>query len=167
MKVIGLVAGSIVVAITPAIALASQGHGLALLVYTLVVAGLGLLLLVDLLSRALPRRAFTWPARMRALKETQSIAQFEKIERALIAASWNESHLHESLRPLVREIVTSRLRRHHRIDLDDEPDRAHAVVGDGYAWALARPERKPPLGPGGRGWSRSELDILLDELEAL
>jgi hypothetical protein len=167
VRAFALIAGLIVVVLTPALALAGQGHGIALLVYTLVVAGLGLALLVDLLSRMLPRRTFAWSPPRRARQNEQAIAQFEKIERALVAASWNESHLYESMRPLVREIVTARLRRHHRIDLDRAPDRAHAVVGDGYAWSLVRSERKPPLGPGGRGWSRRELDDLLNELEAL
>jgi hypothetical protein len=71
------------------------------------------------------------------------------------------------MRPLVREILAARLRRHHRIDLDRAPDRAHAVVGDGYVWSLARPEREPPSGAGGRGLSHDELDKLLNELEAL
>ncbi len=167
MRTLGVVAGLIVMVLTPALVLASQGHGLALLVYTLVAAGFALALLVDLLSRALPRNAFSWSPRLNPRQTEQRIAQFEKIERALVAASWNESHLYESMRPLVREIVAARLRRHHRVDLDRAPDRARAIVGDGYAWSLARPDRKPPLGPGGRGWSRRELESLLDELEAL
>ena len=167
MRMLVVISGLFVVALAPALALANQRHGLALLVYTLVVAGFILALLVDFLNRSLPRKAFSWPPRTRTRIEPQPIKQFEKIERALVAASWNESHLYASLRPLVREIVTARLRRHHRIDLEREPERARAVIGDGYAWSLARPERKPPLGPGGRGWSRSELKNLLDELEAL
>jgi hypothetical protein len=167
MKTLAVTAGSIVVALTPVLALAGRGHGLALLVYTLGVAGLGLTLLVGRLSRALPRKTFSWSPRPRARVTEQPIAQFARIERALVAASWSESHLYESMRPLVRDIVAARLRRHHQVDLDRTPARAHAVVGDGYAWSLARPERKPPFGLGGRGWSRGELDSLLDELEAL
>jgi len=167
MKALAVVAALIVVALTPALALAGEGHGLALLIYTLVVAGLALALLTNLLGRALPRKTFSWPPRSRARQTEQPTAQFEKIERALVAASWNESHLYQSMRPLVREILTARLRGNHRVDLERSPDRAHAVVGDGYAWSLARPEREPPLGPGGRGWSRGELDSLLDELEAV
>jgi len=167
VKKFGVVAGVIIVALIPALTLAGQKHGLALLVYTLVIAALGLAFLVDLLNRALPRKAFSWSPSRRAPRADQPIVQFEKVERALIAASWNESHLHELLRPLVREIVVARLRRHHRIDLKRAPERAHAVAGDGYVWALVRPERKPPRGPGGRGWSRDELEQLLDELETL
>ena len=167
MKKTGLAAGLIVAVLVPALALAGRGHAVALLTYILVVTGLTLALLVDFLRRTLPRKTFVWSPRRRPWKATQPIAQFEKIERALIAASWNESHLYESMRPLVREILAARLRRHHRIDLERDPDRAHAVVGDGYAWSLARPERQPPSGAGGRGWSRDELDKLLNELEAL
>jgi hypothetical protein len=65
MKKLGLVAGAIVAALFPALALASRGHGLALLVYTLGMAGLVLLLLIELLNRALPRTSFSWPPRPR------------------------------------------------------------------------------------------------------
>ena len=167
MKKIGLTAGLIVTVLVPALAFAGRGHAVALLAYILVVTGLTLALLVYFLRRTLPRKTFVWSPRPRPWKRAQSIEQFEKIERALTAASWNESHLYESMRPLVREILAARLRRHHRIDLDRAPERAHAVVGDGYVWSLARPERKPPSGAGGRGWSRDELDKLLNELEAL
>ena len=167
MRTLALISGLFVVALAPALALATQGHGLALLVYTLVVAGFVLALLVDFLNRSLPLKAFSWPPRTSARAEPEPIRQLGKIELALVAASWNESHLYASLRPLVREIVTARLRRRHRIDLGREPERARTVIGDGYAWSLVRPERKPPLGPGGRGWSRGELNNLLDELEAL
>jgi hypothetical protein len=167
VKKFALAGGLIVTVLVPALALASRKHGVALLVYTLVVVALGLALLIDLLRKALPRKTFAWSPRPRPWKARQSIAQFEKIERALVAASWNESHLYESMRPLVREILAARLRRHHRIDLDRAPDRAHAVVGDGYVWSLARPEREPPSGAGGRGLSHDELDKLLNELEAL
>ena len=167
MRGAALLTGLIVAALAPALVLADEGHGLALLVYTLAAAGLGLLILIDRLNRALPRKSFAWSPRTRRRPAEEPIDQFERIERALVAASWNESHLYASLRPLVREIATARLRRHHGIDLERAPGRAHAVVGDGYAWDLARPEREPPHGPGGRGWSRNELDKLLDELEAL
>jgi hypothetical protein len=167
IKILALAAAFIVAVLAPTLALADQGHGLALLIYTLVLAGLALLLLANLLGRALPRKAFAWLPRSQERQAEPSITQLEKIERTLVAASWNESHLYESLRPLAREILAARLRRHHRVDLESSPERAHAVVGEGYAWNLVRPERKPPLGPGGRGWSRGELESLLDELEAL
>ncbi len=167
MRKLALIAGLVALLLAPALALAARGHGIALLVYTLVAVGMVLALLIDFLGRALPRKAFAWSPRPRRRRAPKSIAQFERIERALMAASWNESHLYESMRPLVREILAARLRRHHRIDLVRDPERAHAVVGDGYAWSLARPERTAPLGAGGRGWSRDELDKLLDELEAV
>jgi hypothetical protein len=167
MKVLAAVAALAVVVLAPASMLAGRGHGLALLIYALVVTALALALLIKLLGRALPLKTFSWSPQLRTVPEEYSIAQFEKIERALTAARWNESHLHESMRPIVREIVASRLRRHHRVDLDRSPVRAHAALGDGYAWDLARPDREAPLDPRARGWSRGEIETLLDELEAL
>ena len=167
MRALALVAGLAVVALAPASALAGRGHGLALLIYALIVAALALAFLANRLSRALPRKAFSWSPQSITGPEEHSIRQLEKIEQALTAAAWNESHLHELTRPIVREIVAARLRRHHRVDLDYSPDRAHAVVGDGYAWNLARPDREAPVGQRARGWSRDELETLIDELEAL
>ena len=167
MRALAVVIGLVVVLLSPAFALAGRGHGLALLIYALVVAALALLFLVNRLSRALPRKTFSWSPRSREPSTEHSVSQLEKIEQALTAASWNESHLYESLRPLVREIVEARLRRHHRVDLDRSPGRAHAILGDGYAWNLVRPEREPPSDPRARGWSRGELEKLIDELEAL
>jgi hypothetical protein len=167
MKAVAVVAALAVVVLAPASVLAGRGRGLALLIYVLVVTALVLAILINRLCRALPRKAFSWSPRPRTHPEEYPIAQLEKIERALTAARWNASHLHESVRPIVREIVAARLRRHHRVDLDRSPDRAHAVVGDGYAWDLARPDRKAPVNLRAPGWSRGELEMLLDELEAL
>jgi hypothetical protein len=167
MRALAVVMGLAIVFLSIAFALAGRGHGLALLIYALALAALALVFLVNRLGRALPRKTFSWSPRSREPLKEHSIAQLEKIEQALTAARWNESHLHESLRPIVREIVAARLRRHHRVDLDRAPDRAHTIVGDGYAWNLARPDREAPLDPRARGWSRGELEKLIDELEAL
>lgn len=167
MRVLAAVAGLAVVVLAPAFALSGRGHGLALLVYVFVVAAATLALLVGRLRRALPRESFSWSPRPRTRPVEHPVAQLEKIEQALAAAGWNEAYLYESTRPIVCEIVAARLRRRHRIDLDRSPDRAHAVVGDGYAWDLVRPDRKAPVDTRARGWSRGELEALIDELEAL
>lgn len=163
------VVGAVLVAaacLAPAIALAGKAHGLALLAYAILLAALSLMLVIDRLRKALPKAPRFVPRRHRAIGD-EPVAQFERISRALIAASWNEAHLYSSMRPIAREIATTRLRRHHGVDLERSPELAHAIVGDGYAWDLVRPDRKPPLGAGARGWSRGELKRLIDELEAL
>ncbi|MGD0272621.1 MAG: hypothetical protein ABSB96_02675 [Gaiellaceae bacterium] len=163
------VVGVVVIAIAslvPALALADKAHGLALLAYAILLAALFLMLVIDRLRKALPRAPYFESSPSRNA-EQGSVAQFDRIKRALMAASWNESHLYESLRPIAREIVAARLLRHHGVDLDRSPELAYAIVGDGYAWDLVRPDREPPAGAGARGWSRGELDKLLDELEAL
>jgi hypothetical protein len=154
-------------ALVPVLVLAGSAHGLALLVYLLFLAALVLALLVARLCQTLPRAASPLSSRSQSPHRDGSIAQFEKIRQALEAAEWTEEHLHESLRPIVREIVAARLLRRHGIDLEHAPARAHAIVGDGYAWDLARPDRRPPALARSRGWSQDELDKLLDELEAL
>ena len=158
MRTLALISGLFVVALAPALALATQGHGLALLVYTLVVAGFVLALLVDFLNRSLPLKAFSWPPRTSARAEPEPIRQLGKIELALVAASWNESHLYASLRPLVREIVTARLRRRHRIDLErgaspsgHAPSSETVTLGASYAPNASR--RSARAVAAGRGAS--------------
>ena len=102
MRALSLVASLAVIALAPVFALAGRRHGLALLVYVLIVAALSLAFLANRLSRALPRKAFSWSPPSVTPPEEHSIAQLEKIEQALTAARWNESHLQEFTRPIVR-----------------------------------------------------------------
>lgn len=163
------VVGAVVVAVAclaPVIVLAGRAHGLALLAYAILLAALCLMLVIDRLRKALPKASRFEPSRHRPARN-EPVVQFERIRRALIAASWNEAHLYQSMRPIAREIAAARLQRHHGIELERSPELAHAIIGDGYAWDLVRPDREPPSGAGARGWSRGELSGLLDELEAL
>ena len=76
MKKLALIAGLVAALLATALALAARGHGVALLVYTLVAVGMALALLVDFLGRALPRKAFAWSPRLRRRQVPKSIAQF-------------------------------------------------------------------------------------------
>jgi hypothetical protein len=165
------VAAAVAVVVTfaglvPALALAGRAQGKALLFYALFLVALVLALLVDRLRKAMPPAPRFLRRRARAADDRPT-EQFERLEQALVASSWSESHLYSLLRPIAREIVATRLRRHHGVDLDRSPERAHAIVGDGYAWSLVRPDRESPANASGHGWSRGELRKLLDELERL
>jgi len=155
------------VAVIAPLTLAGRAHGRALLAYVLLLGAAALVLLIDRLRRALPRAPFRRSARPPAPALEPHVDQLEKIRRAVESAAWGETYVFESLRPIVREIVAPGLLRRHGVDLDRSPEEAHAILGDGYAWELARPDRAAPRDPRARGLSRGELDTLLDELEAL
>jgi len=155
--------GGVIVPLT----LAGTAHGRALLAYVLLLGAVALVFLIDRLRRALPRTQLRRSLRPPAPAPEPRIDQFEKIRHALESVAWGETYVFESLRPIVREIVATDLLHQHGVDLDRSPQEAHAILGDGYAWDLARPDRMPPRDPRARGWSRDEIDKLLDELEAL
>jgi len=100
-------------------------------------------------------------------RKLDEVEQFRLIARHLTLSSSSELDLHHHLRPLVREIAASRLARHHGVSLDREPAQAQAIIGNGQLWALVRPDREPPEDRQARGWSKAELEQLLQELEEL
>ena len=61
--------------------------------------------------------------------------------------------------PLVRRIATARLARDHGIDLGLQPERAHALLGDGLLWEVTQLR--------GRGESRLRARDLLRAIEEL
>lgn len=163
-----VLAGAVIV---PA-SLVGVADGLALLFYVLSVGAALLFLLILQLGRLLPKTRLQPRSRRRARrrgarKETASVAQFERIRHAVEAAGWNGSEVHETLRPIVREIIAAKLARRHGIDLEHSPAQAQVILGAGYAWDLARPNREPPPDASTRGWSSDEIGKLIDELEAL
>ncbi len=155
-----LAAGALV-----ALLLAGLGGGLALLVYVLSVGALVLLLSVTWLRAALPSGPRFDELTDRRVAREARIQELERMERLVSAAGWNMGELHYRLRPAVREVLTARLSRRHGVELDREPNRARALVGDGPLWELARPDREPPEDRHARGWPSRELERLLDQLE--
>jgi hypothetical protein len=153
------------VGVVLALVLAGSSHGLALLAYVLFVGALGLAVLAGRLRAALPEAPRFEGLLARETRPGEPIGQLETIVRTLSGAEWIQAELHYRLRPLVREIAAARLSRRHGVDLDRQPERARALIGEGRVWELVRPEREPPEERHARGWSRAELEELIDELE--
>lgn len=150
-----------------AIVVNERSAGLGLVTYVLL---LGVVLVSVLLSRlkGVMRPAPRFEAMVpRCGPSVSKVEQFQTIVLQLSRSSSSESGLHAHLRPLVQEIAAARLARNHGVDLDGEPGRAREIVGDGRVWELIRPDREAPEERGGRGWSETELSLLLDELEEL
>lgn len=150
-----------------ALLFAGSSHGLALLAYLFFLGALALAVLIGRLQAELPVAAPFERLLTTAPRSAGPVEQLETIRRTLSAAGWNQAELHYRLRPLVRGIVVARLSRRHGVDLDREPERARALVGEGRVWELVRPGREPPDDRYARGWSRRAQEELLDELERI
>ena len=70
------------------------------------------------------------------------------------------------LRPVLRESAAQRLRVRHGVDLDADPRRARALLGE-ETWELVRPDLEPPTNRFGPGIEPARLGRVLDALEAL
>jgi hypothetical protein len=155
-------------------AFAAAGLGAALLVspgapaltveiYLFVVAALVLAAVLLNVTNALPRSE---PVPLQQPPRTQRVGQLESVARALDLAEASSFDLHNTLRPIVREIAAARLAS-HGVSLERQPERARALVG-AQTWELVRPDREAPAGRSGSGGcSRDELRLIVDSLEAI
>ncbi|MGH3198542.1 MAG: hypothetical protein ACRDNT_22085 [Streptosporangiaceae bacterium] len=150
-----------------ALLLAGWSNGLALLAYVLFLGAVALVVLIGQLRGALPQaprfeRLLAAPPR-----RAEPVGQLETIRRVLAAAGWSQAELYYRLAPMIREIAAARLSRRHGVDLDRQPERARALIGAGRVWELVRPGRERADNWRTGGWSRQELEELLDELEGI
>jgi hypothetical protein len=74
-------------------------------------------------------------------EQPQPIAELDRIDRLVVLGAANEFDFHYRLRPLLRQIATERLYGRHGVDLDRDPERARALLGDGL-WEAVRPDRE-------------------------
>jgi hypothetical protein len=155
------------VAFVVALALTGLAHGLVLLAYVLFLAAVVFLMLIRRLGDMLPpatefRRMLT-----RSSQQETQVEQFETIKLWFAIARYSRSDLYFRLRLPVRDIVAARLSRSYGVDLQREPDRAAAILGDGRAWEVVRPDYRSPDDRSAPGWSEHELGQLVEELERL
>jgi hypothetical protein len=156
------------------VAVAAAGLGVALLVspgasgltaeiYLFVVAALVLAAVVRDVANALPSAE---PVPLQRASRSQRVGQLESVARALDLAETSSFDLHNTLRPIVREIAAARLAR-HGVSLERQPERARELIGV-QTWELVRPDREAPAGrSNGGGCSRDELRAIVDSLEAI
>ncbi|MBN1461218.1 MAG: hypothetical protein JXA57_16950 [Armatimonadetes bacterium] len=161
----GIVIAAAVLAI--AVVFSERTGGLTLVIYVFVLGGIVLILLLSRLAETMPRAHELGRFLPRAKHAIDEVEQFRIIARQLTLSSSSELDLHYHLRPLIKEIASARLARRHGIDLEHEPERAHAQMGAGRVWELVRPDREPPEDRAARGWSKADLERLLHELEGL
>ena len=95
----------------------------------------------------------------------QAIAELDRIDRLVVLGAANEFDLHYRLRPLLRQIAGERLYGRYGLELDRDPERARALLGDGL-WELVRSEREVGRrsGPGLPAADLAEHVALLEQL---
>jgi len=93
-------------------------------------------------------------------------AELERLEREVHLSLGNEFYFHHRLRPLLREIASTRLLVHHGVDLDRRPAQAEELVGP-EAWEWLRPDRAEPRDRWTPGPPTGELAALVDALERI
>ena len=118
---------------------------------------------VRALSAALPF------ARHRRDKQAESAledpADFARIGRAIASGTASAGDLHLRLRPILRDVASDGLRR-HGVELDADPAGAQRLLAP-TTWELVRPDRPAPADSFARGLPAAQLDLVLDDLEAL
>jgi hypothetical protein len=162
--VVGVATAALIVAV---LFLPGSARSSALYAYILVLVAVAVAALEAHIAAAFPvTPRFGAPVPRRRHPDA-GVPQLEGLVLRLAGGTPNAFDLHNRLRPLVHDIAAARLARHHRLDLDGQPERAHALVGR-RTWELIRPDREPPNDVwNARGWSEGELGELIDELEAL
>jgi hypothetical protein len=137
--------------------------GLTVEIYLFVVAVLVIAAVVIGVAHGLP---LAEPVQLQRPPRSEGIDQLESVARALDLAQSSSFELHNTLRPIVREIAAARLAR-RGVSLDRQPERARALIA-AEAWELVRPDREAPARGSGRGdWGRDELRVVVDSLEAI
>ena len=118
---------------------------------------------VRALSETLP---FAAHGRDRHAESThEDPADFARIGRAVASGTASAGDLHLRLRPILREVAIDGLRR-HGVELDADPGRAQQLLAP-TTWELVRPDRPAPADAFARGLPDAQLDLVLDDLEAL
>jgi hypothetical protein len=106
------------------------------------------------------------PRRRRRPRSKDPLKELSRIEATLSVSSSSAKETYHRLRPILREIAADRLAVGRRIDLDDDPVRARAALGD-EAWALLRPDVPMPEDRSLPGPSLIRTEEIVTRLEAI
>jgi hypothetical protein len=134
-------------------------------IWLLVVLGLGLLAFLVMLQTAFPQTPSPFAA---SLRRTQAAAQrpqaLIRLEREASMAGSASFDVHYRLRPTVTALAAELLSARRGIDLQREPARAEAALGED-AWELVRPDRPQPAQRHGAGIDEATLERVVTALE--
>jgi len=160
--------GLIVTAGAGVAALASSGvNAIVLDVYLLCIGAVLLLALVRTTrTYVVTLRTSAFDTALASMRRPSSESGEPALVREIELSTYNAFHFHSRLRLLLRDIAAHRLRSQYGVELDAEAARARELVGR-EAWEVVRPDRPPPADRLAAGPTIAELDLVVDELEAL
>ena len=149
-----------------ALVLAPNRAALEVHVWLLVVLGIALAACLTAVRSAYPRAASPFAASLRQLPvpAVERPAALARLEREVSMAGTASFDVHYRLRPSLVELATGLLFSRRGIDLEREPERAQAVLGD-ETWELVRPDRPAPLQRHGAGIDPAHLERVVVALE--
>lgn len=161
----GVVLGTVGLAI--ALGVRPGEAGPAVEAYVLFVGALGLAALAERTSRTFPapagRRLDDAPRRKP--RPAARIGEVARIERELEMATQSAYDSYYRLRPLLRELATTRLAR-QAVELDAPGSRAEQLLGP-EAWQLVRPDLERPADHHAPGPRFAEVERAVAALESL
>jgi hypothetical protein len=136
--------------------------------YLVAVLAIALAAVVSLLREGQPAAAGSAfeAALRRDERPPERLPELARLEREVTLAASSSFDVHYRLRPIVREIAGGLLAARRGVMLDQEPDRARALLGED-AWALVQPDLEPPRDRYGPGIQAAGLERVLTALEAL
>jgi hypothetical protein len=158
----------------PTIALAVVGgvapgrFVLAAQIYALVVAAIALLAVLTALHRAYPPpgRSLVDEALQEPEREEEPLPELARLEREVTLGVASTYDLHFRLRPTLRDTAAGLLAVRRGIDLDRQPERARAVLGDDV-WQVVRPDLEPPVDRLARGIEPDRVRRIVEALERI
>jgi hypothetical protein len=142
------------------------GEGFRVYVLALVAYGLARLLVALYGSRPVAHWSPVDAALRPAAERPAHVEELERIERAIVIAQTTSFDFHFRLRPTLRRIASELLRSRRGIDLDGDPERSRAALGE-ETWGYVRADRPPPDDRFGPGIDRAALRRVVDALEAI
>jgi hypothetical protein len=148
-----------------ALLIAPQRATLAIHVWLLIVLGLAFLVFLRLIQALYPQTPSAFDG---SLRRQQPVAErpgsLSRLEREVSMAGSAAFDVHFRLRPVIAELATELLSSRRGIDLERDPDRAHAALGDDV-WELVRPDRPQPTERHGSGIDEAQLGRVVAALE--
>jgi len=150
-----------------ALALAPDSAELEVHVSLLIVLGLTLLAFLGSIRAAYPSAPSPFVASLRRpLVSVERPAGLVRLEREVSMAGTAAFDVHYRLRPVLVNLAAELLSSRRGIDLEREPERAHAVLGDDV-WELVRPDRPQPMERLGAGIDEAHLGRVVSALEQI
>ena len=155
------------VALVVVLALAPGRAELAVHVYVLVLLAAALASTVGSIASEARRGESAFDAALeRPEVENERLSELVRLEREVTLAQATQFDLHHRLRPVLREIAGGLLAVRRGVDLDRQPERARAILGE-ETFELVRGDREAPWDRQTSGPALEELRRMVASLEAL